>query len=116
MRYLSQVSQKAREEPRPDAQDARNHLAERPASLGPAFDDVDDGATRWPSSKETSATLDELRAEARRAAEEVRAASTEAPTRPIGAIFSHFWRRIGQNRLPATPETITLCFADLRAR
>jgi hypothetical protein len=61
---------------------------------------------------ETSATLDELRAEARRAAEEARAAATERAYAADWRDFSAFCVRIGREHLPAEPETITLYLAD----
>jgi site-specific recombinase XerD len=96
---------------------AENVSADAVSPLRPSFDDVDDGAAPLAVLEaETSATLDELRAEARRAAEEARAASTERAYAADWRDFSAFCARIGRDHLPAEPETITLYLADLTHR
>jgi site-specific recombinase XerD len=106
------------EEPRPDAQDGRKRLRGRRISAPLCLRRTSTGTPpRWPSSRpETSATLDELRAEARRAAEEARAASTERAYAADWRDFSAFCARIGRGHLPAEPETIALYLADLMHR
>ena len=63
-----------------------------------------------------TATLDDLRAEARQAAEQARAANTARAYAADWRDFSAFCARIGREHLPAEPETITLYLADLMHR
>ncbi len=67
------------------------------ALLQPRFADIDgDAAPLAVLEDETSATLDELRREARRAAEEARAVATERAYAADWRDFSGFCARIGR--------------------
>jgi integrase len=86
-------------------------------SLHPPCDEVDpDAAPLAVLEADAAATLEELRAEARQAADEARAASTERAYAADWRDFSAFCARIGRGRLPAEPETLTLYLADLSRR
>ncbi|MBC5820706.1 MAG: tyrosine-type recombinase/integrase [Candidatus Eremiobacteraeota bacterium] len=65
---------------------------------------------------DTAAAIEELRAEARVAAEASRAPSSERAYAADWRDFSAFATRIGRERLPAEPETVALYVADLRRR
>lgn len=65
---------------------------------------------------DTVAAIEELRAEARAAAEASRAPSSERAYAADWRDFSAFATRIGRTRLPAEPETAALYVADLRRR
>ncbi len=67
-------------------------------------------------SVETAVAIEELRAEARAAAEASRAPSSERAYAGDWRDFSAFAARIGRERLPAEPETVALYVADLRRR
>jgi site-specific recombinase XerD len=96
---------------------AENVSADAASRLRPAFHDVDEGAAPLAVLEaETGATLSELRAEARRAAEEARAASIECVYAAEWRDFSAFCARIGREHLSAEPETIALYLADLMHR
>jgi integrase len=65
---------------------------------------------------DTAAAIDQLRADARAAAEASRAPSSERAYAADWRDFSAFAYRIGRKQLPAEPETVALYVADLTRR